>query len=120
MAGKSSQAITYKDCRYMDHLAKIFSIDGRKQAWVDCRKHPFMLSIRVVDLMGRDLNGKTQVAVVTRQAKRIHQSQEGLEVIFELKKEPLESHNLYQARVSLLTANTHSASLKPIMVSSPL
>lgn len=118
MADKSSQASIVTGCRCMNHLKKIFSINGREQAWVDCRKHPLMLSIRSVELIGRNLCGTADVAIVTRQAKRIEQPQMGLEVFFLLKKEPREGHNMYQAQASLLSANIHSATLKPIMVSS--
>lgn len=76
-----------------------------------------MLSIRGMDLIGRNLSGTTDVAVVTRQARLINQPQEGLEIILELRKSPLDSNNLYRARACLLAANVHSAGLGPIMVS---
>ena len=104
-------------CRYLAHLKKSFSINDRIMGWVDCRKHPSMLSLEGPSLIGHNLIGTTDVAIVTRQAHRQQKPQMGLLIMFELKKKALDSRCAYQASASLIAATIHSPDERPVMVS---
>ncbi|KAK9833492.1 hypothetical protein WJX84_004940 [Apatococcus fuscideae] len=102
--------------RYLAHLKESFSINGRIMGWVDCRKHPSMLSLEGLSLIGHNLRGTTDVAIVTRQAHRQQKPQMGLLIMFELKKKALESRCAYKASASLIAASIHSPDERPVMV----
>jgi len=101
----------------MPHLKEVFRIDSSTEAWVECRSDPGLLDFKGVDMVGVNLNGTADAAVATRQAMRLGVPEEGLILLFQLKKMPARSSYLYQAQAILLAANVHCPDLKPVVVS---
>ena len=84
---------------------------------MDCWKHPTMLSLQGLSLIGHNSRGTRDVGIITRQAHLQQRLQTGLLIMFELEKKALESQCAYQARASLIAASHHSPDESPVMVS---
>ncbi len=103
--------------RYMSHMRKYLPMNTQDYQLVDvANHHPTMLSNKSrFKRLGYEFSGTTDVAIVHKQAARLHQPACGLRIVFELKEKP-SRENHYQALITLLLSNQLSGRLKPIVI----
>jgi len=101
----------------MLHMGKYLPVNTQDYQLVDvANHHPTMLSVKsLAKRLGYEFSGTIDVAIVLKQAARIHQPANGLRIVFELKKKASREDH-YQALITLLLSNQLSGRLKPIVI----
>ena len=103
--------------RYMPYLSTYLPFSKQAYQLVDAaNNHPNMLSVSgLVNELGYEISGTTDVAIVLRRAAQINQPANGLRIVFELRKKRDDKAH-FQAMVTLLLSNLLSGPLKPIVI----
>ncbi len=101
----------------MLHMGKYLPMNTQDYQPVDvANHHPTMFSVKsLAKRLGYEFSGTIDVAIVLKQAARIHQPANGLRIVFELKKKASREDH-YQALIMLLLSNQLSGRLKPIVI----
>lgn len=103
--------------RYILHLSSSISLGSRQLTWVDAaNRHPQLLTCDAHLSLGRKFRGTTDAVVCSRSAVSGNVPALGMHMLFELKKGDIIHDDVIQAMVSLMLANLHAPSLRPMMV----
>lgn len=100
----------------MHHLKQYIRINNTENGWVDAAKDPQLLSFAGMETLGFNFKGTTDVVVATCEAIRGLLPNQGIRLLFDLKKE-VTKLTAFQAQARLLLANLHSLKARPVMVS---
>ena len=103
--------------RYMPHLQTSISLGSRELSWIDAANHhPHLLACDAHLSLGRNFRGTTDVAVCNKTAVKGNVPALGLRLLYELKKGSVSRDSVTRAIASLMLANIHSPSLRPMLV----
>ena len=105
--------------RYIPHLRSSISLGSRDLTWIDAANHyPQLLACDAHLSLGRKFRGTTDVVVCNRSAVSGNVPALGMRMLYELKKGTISRDHVIQAMVSLMLANIHAPSLRPMLVRS--